>query len=219
MILDANARAVVNGGAYQSPVTIQELNAYTLSGSWINALGKSGTMTVSFSMNSNNTVVANFPVSIRAESLSLWVLDESHHLWVKLPDSQINTSGSQVIATVSQLGVYALMGSAVGDAQNVYVFPTPWRPHGPNAGSGPGQTGTESDGMTFNNLPSECTIRIYTLAGGLVRDIHHSDLNGTLAQEKWDGNTVNGDHAASGVYLWRVFSANDAKNGKLMIIR
>ena len=73
--------------------------------------------------------------------------------------------------------------------------------------------------MTFNQLPSECRIRIYTLSGELVRELHHSDLVGPVAQEQWDGKTSGGATTASGVYVWRVESDSDSKNGKLMIIR
>jgi flagellar hook assembly protein FlgD len=84
---------------------------------------------------------------------------------------------------------------------------------------GVGQTGTIEDGMTFTSLPSECTIKIYTVSGELVRTLQHSDVTGLPQQEKWDGKTSGGDPVASGVYLWRVESASDAKNGKLMVIR
>jgi hypothetical protein len=58
------------------------------------------------------------------------------------------------------------------------------------------------------------------LSGELVRQIRHSDLASPVAgQETWDGNTSGGGHTASGVYLWRVESATDGKNGKLMVIR
>jgi hypothetical protein len=124
-----------------------------------------------------------------------------------------------VAGAVTQFSVYALMGSAATDASAVFVFPVPWRPHGPNAGEGPGQTGTEGGGITFSNLPSECTIKIYTMSGSLVRTLSHSDLAGPVGQEKWDGNTSGGEHAASGVYLWRVESSADSKNGKLILIR
>jgi hypothetical protein len=122
---------------------------------------------------------------------------------------------------VTQLTVFALMGSADGSASDTYVFPVPWRPHGPNAGTGPGQTGTEADGINFVGLPSECTLKIYTVAGDLVREIHHSDAARPLQQgrESWDAKTTHGEPVASGVYLWRVESSVDGKNGKLMIIR
>jgi flagellar hook assembly protein FlgD len=68
-------------------------------------------------------------------------------------------------------------------------------------------------------MPSECTIKIYTVSGSHVRTLSHSDLAGPVGQEKWDGNTSGGEHAASGVYLWRVESSADSKNGKLILIR
>ena len=159
----------------------------------------------------------NGPGLVRPQTLALWVLDTQHALWVKIPES-LNDSQT-VSAPVTYFSVFALMGSADGSAADSFAFPVPWRPHGPNAGSGPGQSGTEADGITFSNIPSECTIKIYTIAGGLVCEIHHSDTGGLIAQEKWDVRTRGGEPAASGVYLWRVVSSADSRNGKLMIIR
>ena len=181
---------------------------------------KTGALTraaqISFSFDSQNGLVSGTS-AIRAGTLRLYTLDQDHHLWVEMPDStpKIQT----VSGSFTQSAVFALIGGPAGDASDVYVFPNPWRPHGPNQGNSAGQTGTDQGGLTFSNLPSECTIRIYTISGEKVRELHHSDLNGTLGQEKWDGNTSGGSHAASGVYLWRVESDSDSKNGKLMIIR
>jgi hypothetical protein len=156
---------------------------------------------------------------VRPHTLSLWVLDEAHRLWVKIPATQNAMATHQLTTPITRFSVFALMGSPEGSARDTYVFPVPWRPHGPNAGNGPGQTGTLTDGLTFSNIPSECTIRIFTLSGEQVREIHHSDLGGLIAQEIWDAKTPHGDAVASGVYLWRVESSLDGKNGKLMIIR
>jgi len=210
----ATQKAQNSGGAYQSPLAFEEIAAYNQQGQPM-SLSKS----ISFSITSNGSqgLVGGTNVPIHVQTLSLWILDSAHALWVKMPDSR--PDGAGVAGSVTQFSVYALMGSAATDASNVYVFPLPWRPHGPDAGSGPGQTGTVSGGITFSNLPSECSIKIYTVSGGFVRELHHSDLAGPVGQEKWDGSTSSGDHAASGVYLWRVESSADSKNGKLMVIR
>jgi hypothetical protein len=179
------------------------------------SLSKSTTFSIGYS--GSQGLISNAGVPIHSETLSLWSLDSVHALWVKMPDSRADGAG--VTGAVTQFSVYALMGSAQSDASTVYVFPLPWRPHGPAAGLGAGQTGTEAGGITFSNLPSECDIKIYTVSGSLVRTMHHSDLTGPVAQEMWDGNNSGGEHAASGVYLWRVESSADSKNGKLMIIR
>ena len=212
-IQQATQKAQVAGGAYQTPLALEEIAAYNEQGQPL-SLAKS----ISFSVSTTGgNLVTSAGVPIRADTLSLWSLDSAHALWVKMPDSGPN--GTSVIGAVTQFSVYALMGSASGDASDVYAFPVPWRPHGRDAGTGAGQTGTDSGGITFSNLPSECDIKIYTLSGSLVREIHHSDLTGPIAQEKWDVNTTGGEHAASGVYLWRIESSVDGKNGKLMVIR
>ena len=213
VLQQATAKAAHTGGAYQSPLAIQEIAAYNEQGRPL-SLAKSITFSVS---TTGGGLASSGGVPVRADSLSLWSLDSAHALWVKMPDSRLN--GASVTGAVTQFSVYALMGSASGDASSVYVYPLPWRPHGPSAGEGPGQTGTASGGITFSNLPSECDIKIYTVSGSRVRELHHSDLTGPVAQEVWDGNTSGGEHAASGVYLWRVESSNDSKNGKLMVIR
>ena len=210
----ATQKAQGSGGAYQTPLALQEIAAFNEQGQPL-SLSKSITFSVATTGSSN--LVTSGGIPIRPDTLSLWSLDSSHALWVKMPDSRAN--GGSVMGAVTQFSVYALMGSADPDASDVLVFPLPWRPHGPKAGTGPGQTGTEAGGITFSNRPSECDIKIYTVAGSLVRQIHHSDLTGPVAQEVWDGNTSGGEHAASGVYLWRVESSSDAKNGKLMVIR
>ncbi len=217
VILDANQRATQSMGAYGQPLSIEEIDAYSLSNQLMNTLSQSAQVTLPFQ--SQSGLLLNGTAPIRADTLSLWVLDETNHLWVKMPDSQVNTTNGNVTANISQFAVFALMGSAAMDAQSAFVFPDPWRPHGPHAGTGPGQTGTESAGMTFSSLPSQCRIKIYTLTGELVRELQHSDLGGQIGQEVWDGLTTHGEHAASGVYLWRVESASDSKNGKLMVIR
>jgi hypothetical protein len=217
IIREANQKAIAAGGPYRTPLALQEITAYDISGNPVAALNKPVSLTIDYG--GGFSAPAAGGNLIRPETLSLYVLDQTHRLWVKMPASQNLAGFHTVSAPVTQFSVFALMGSADGSASDSFVFPVPWRPHGPNAGTGPGQTGTEADGLTFSNLPSECTIKIYTIAGGLVRQIQHSDTAGLIGQEKWDARTTHGDPVASGVYLWRVESAVDGKNGKLMIIR
>src|SRR5262249_37499002 len=139
--------------------------------------------------------------------------------WVKLPSSHFTPDNRSMTASVPSFAVYALMGGPSGSTADVFAFPVPWRPYGPNAGDGSGQTGTLAGGITFTNLPPECTIKIYTITGELVKTLHHSDLTGTVAQERWDVKTDGRESVASGVFLWRAESTVDGKNGKLMVIR
>lgn len=59
--------------------------------------------------------------------------------------------------------------------------------------------------IQFINLPERCTIRIYTLAGDLIRVLEHGDgENEGPGWEWWDVLTANNQKVASGVYIYHV---------------
>ncbi|MFZ0391665.1 MAG: hypothetical protein WAN36_14485 [Calditrichia bacterium] len=66
--------------------------------------------------------------------------------------------------------------------------------------------------IQFVNLPAQCEIRIYTLAGDLVSTISHQDPN--KGYEDWNLTSDIGQAVSSGIYL---FSVEDLKNGKIQI--
>ena len=90
---------------------------------------------------------------------------------------------------------------------------------------------TEQRYVRFTHLPNECTIRIYTLAGDLVKVIKHKDTR-TLpldqgGTETWDftnespgssGTAISGQLIASGVYVYHVESPVGEAVGKLVLI-
>jgi len=55
--------------------------------------------------------------------------------------------------------------------------------------------------IQFTNLPEECDIYIFTLAGGLIKTLHHQSFNGT---ETWDLRAEGGREIAAGIYLYQV---------------
>jgi hypothetical protein len=85
--------------------------------------------------------------------------------------------------------------------------------------------------VRFTHLPNECTIRIYTVAGDLVKILKHVDTKvqpldqgGT---ETWDftnespgstGTAISGQLVASGVYIYHVESKVGEAVGKLAFI-
>lgn len=73
----------------------------------------------------------------------------------------------------------------------------------------------------FTHLPAECTIRIYTIAGDLVRVLEHksvySENNGV---EKWDLLTKYDKRPASGMYIYHIDAPGiGTKIGKFAIIK
>jgi hypothetical protein len=70
--------------------------------------------------------------------------------------------------------------------------------------------------LEFQNIPNGCTIRIYTLAGDLVRTIEHTDGTGT---ERWDLLSGDAQQVASGIYLYHVESPYGEHLGRFAIIK
>lgn len=55
--------------------------------------------------------------------------------------------------------------------------------------------------LKFTHLPAQCTVRIFNLAGDLVRTLNKNDATSQLT---WDLNTKNGLPVGSGVYIFHV---------------
>jgi hypothetical protein len=56
--------------------------------------------------------------------------------------------------------------------------------------------------LYFMNLPEKCTIRIYTIAGDLVRTMEHHDV--AYGAEPWDLTGEAGVQVASGIYIFHI---------------
>ena len=70
--------------------------------------------------------------------------------------------------------------------------------------------------INFFNIPGQCTLRIYTVAGDLVKTIEHSD--GT-SEQAWYQLNDNNQLVFTGVYIFHVESKFGSKIGKFVIIR
>jgi hypothetical protein len=105
------------------------------------------------------------------------------------------------------------------DINSVYAVPNPYR------------TGTSEQTTSyyhnypdrtikFFNMPSEATIKIYTVSGDLVWEGQHSSPDGTDGIVSWDTKNRNGQEVGSGVYIFRVEASNDQDvYGRLVVIR
>jgi hypothetical protein len=70
--------------------------------------------------------------------------------------------------------------------------------------------------LSFINLPGECTIRIFTVDGDLIRTINHSDGTGTAY---WDIRSDFNQLVATGIYFYHVSSGSGEFADKFAIIR
>jgi hypothetical protein len=96
---------------------------------------------------------------------------------------------------------------------NPYVVAASWEPkHIYQSGRGPRK-------IDFINLPSKCTIKIFTLSGYLVDEIKHDDVyeNGS---ESWNLLSKDGLEIAHGVYLFHVDAGEIGETtGKFAVIK
>ncbi len=117
---------------------------------------------------------------------------------------------SAVAGPVESFDVYAI--------PNPYVYNDPQRSFGTT-----GELGERT--IEFRNLPERATIRIYTIAGDLIRTLTHGpDSRGNLSgTNAWDQKSDSGLIVAPGLYIFHVSSDTEGVDGrltgKLMIIR
>ncbi|MBI1795715.1 MAG: hypothetical protein HY076_09425 [Candidatus Eisenbacteria bacterium] len=71
--------------------------------------------------------------------------------------------------------------------------------------------------LHFINLPAQAVIRIYTLAGDLVRELQHQDTVRDF--ERWDLRNGRGRDVSSGIYLYRVVSGSFFYQNHFIVIR
>ncbi len=92
---------------------------------------------------------------------------------------------------------------AKNDLDDIFVVPNPYVASSTFEPPNTYRAGRGERRIYFTNLPSECTIRIYTITGQLVQTLHH-DSSIDDGQEPWDLVTKDGMNAAYGVYIFHV---------------
>jgi hypothetical protein len=102
---------------------------------------------------------------------------------------------------------------AAAALDNVHTVPNPLR-----VSSGLQQSSSDRR-IQFVNLPTQATIRIFSLSGVLVDAIEHDDPSGGGTAE-WDLRNRNNQFVASGVYFYHVSTATGAeKVGRMTILQ
>jgi len=112
------------------------------------------------------------------------------------------------------------------DGLSVIVYPNPYRIDGGYARAGyenrdRTKSAERSRSIHFANLPKICTIRIYTLAGDLVRQIEHYRPEGgpESQHERWNLISRNTQAVVTGIYIWHVSSDMGEQLGKIVVIK
>lgn len=221
-ISSANDKMVHNEGAWSQPFSanLSEIAIFDEQDFYTKRLANSGTLNMHYRDDNNDGIIDGSNPPVRVDSLSTWGLDDVSNSWAQLPGASVDKTSKLLAIKFDKPGVYTLLGALVQSIPSHFkAYPVPFRPNGPQAGTGPGQTGTEAAGITFEGVPQTGKIEIYTVDGRLVRNLPIPDNLPFPYVVKWDVRTASGEKAASGVYIWRVVSGSNSKTGKLMVIR
>ena len=122
---------------------------------------------------------------------------------------------------------FADSNQLAGTLPPVYIYPNPYFADGRYRKTAfEGRTSDASDDRVrfihFVNVPAKCTVRILTLDGDLVAEVHHDKdpADPNAHHETWNMINKNIQTVVSGLYYWAV-EGSDGKVqiGKLVIIR
>jgi hypothetical protein len=139
---------------------------------------------------------------LEESNLKLCQYDDVNNRWLTLP-TVVYAADNYLLATIdhlSKFGVLQLAAASTLDTSK--VFPNPYNP--------------SSGNLTFDNLTSAANIKIYTVAGTLIRELTESNGDSRL---EWDGKNESGKTVASGVYIAYIESAADNKIVKIAVVK
>lgn len=106
---------------------------------------------------------------------------------------------------------------AKSQLENIYVVPNPYVAFSDaeQPARQPNRRGEKV--LQFRNLPKECTVRIYTIAGELVQTLYKNDDGSIL---NWDLLSYEGQRIAYGVYIYHVDAPGiGEKIGRFAVIK
>jgi hypothetical protein len=127
----------------------------------------------------------------------------------------------QAVSGAAQSSSYSNSGGVAGQAvllvsppaanmSDAYVYPNPFKPNSPGR--------FQAARMTFKNLPQQATIRVFSIAGKEVAELHKTDTS--VDYYEWDAVNFGGQKLASGVYIFYMTSPGGGHaKGKFAIIR
>lgn len=213
-IEQANAKLQgTHGAGFGSlPSGIVEINVLQETEEFLAAdLSRNATLRFTYADADNNGIVDGTNPPLRASTIKVARLDEVACRWELRQGTVVDTVAKTASEAVPHFSVYAMIATAAQDVSAVYAFPVPWSPN-----SGDPALGNRTDGIRFTNLPTLGSVRIFNLAGQLVRSLDIPLNAGTLS---WNVKNMSGEDVVSGVYIWIVQSGSNKKTGKLMVIR
>jgi len=165
------------------------------------ANNKKGTLVVPYKDEDNDGRIDG--INIPEKRLIALCHRKGWRTWRKDFEEKLDEVDNIFRITAGHLSIFGLFTPIVGDLSNVIVYPNPFKPHlGHNE-------------IYFKGLTEKTTIKIYNIAGELVRQIDNID-----GEAVWDARNDSGNKVASGIYIYIMTNdKGNKKTGKLAIIK
>lgn len=183
--------------SFASPAWIKPVGIPSI----LKALGKGMEITLDKNIQPNkpiDVIIQYNPsdiLGIDPDTLVIARYENSVQRWITIPTT-IDHSSRTVRGSAAHLSLFQLMALAPStDIDHPQVYPNPLRLH-------KGQTE-----MTFTNLTAHSTIKIYTYAGELVRELK-TDSTGTI---RWDAKNSYGEKVGSDIYIVLIEGIGNAR--------
>ena len=151
--------------------------------------------------------------TLLASQLVMYSAESPNGPWASDLSSVVDPANKKVKGNTSHFSFFALFAPISADLNTAKAFPVPWKP----GSGGRFDSPTGVDGIVFDSLTATAEIRIYTIAGGLVRKLDVTAADG--GYKVWDGKNASGSKAASGIYLAHIKSGSKIKILKIAIER
>ena len=108
---------------------------------------------------------------------------------------------------------------ASDEVGKIFAVPNPFRT-GTSAVTSPYYHNFPDGSIKFFNMPSDAEIKIFTVAGDLVWEHHHTSPTGDDGVATWNVKNMSGGDVCSGVYVYRVeTSGGESMYGRVIVIR
>ena len=142
---------------------------------------------------------------------SVTAYDTGHSSWSVDPSVVVPSLESSIFANRRKTAFYTTVWPQNGDLSQVVVVPNPFY-----RSSGFELAG-DTKAIQFVNLSQDCTIRIFSVRGDLVKSLQHlSDNSGTAF---WNQISDNGQYVKSGMYFYHIEDVGGSQTtGKFAIV-
>ena len=144
----------------------------------------------------------SLPAGIDKSKLAVARYDNIYNRWIPLP-SVLGPASNEVSCLTDHLSLFALVQLLPSsDLSKIKAYPNPFNPN------------SLEQGIIIANLTLNADIKIYNIAGELIRTLNYSNGSG---QTVWDGKNDSGNWVSSGIYLIHIKSDSGTKTIKVAI--